>query len=76
MAKRQLDDFESLNEDQEFLPNDAADQAFWDEFWTRDTVDDEESPLVTITIKDQGTGEEKVLENVRLRFRNFKKIRD
>ena len=76
MAKRRLNDIDTSRDDRNFLPTDRADQAFWDEFWTRETSKNEESSLVTITIKDQETGEEKVLENVRLRFKSVKRLRE
>ena len=74
MAKRRFDDF-SKEDEHEFFASDAADQAFWDEFWRQENSRNEESSLVTITIKDQDTGEEKVVQNVRLRFRSMKVLR-
>ncbi|MCH7952217.1 hypothetical protein IH980_05780 [Patescibacteria group bacterium] len=76
MARRRFDDFRSDDDDfSEFFATDAADQAFWDEFWNRESVKDEEAPLVTITIRNEETGEERVVEKVRLRFRTLKKLR-
>ncbi len=76
MSKRRFDKFNFKEDDQEFLPVDAADQAFWDEFWTQEFSRNEETPLVTITIKNEETGEEKVLENVRLRFKSLERLKD
>ena len=76
MAKRRFDDFDFPEDDQDFFAADAADQAFWDEFWSQEHSKSEEAPLVTVTIRNQKTGEEKVVENVRLRFRSLQKLRD
>ena len=74
MAKGRFDDL--LKEDEKgFLASDAADQVFWDEFWKQENSKNLVEPLVTITITNQETGEEKVIENVRLRFKSMKVLR-
>lgn len=75
MAKRRFDDFTQDGETYEFYATDAADQAFWDEFWRQESLSEEDTPLVTITIRDEETGEERIIERVRLRFRSLKKLR-
>ena len=76
MAKRRFDDFNFDDDDvREFFATDAADQAFWDEFWKQEASKQEEAPLVTITVRNEETGEEKVIENIRLRFRTLKKLK-
>lgn len=74
MAKRRFDDLNLEHEEMDYIGSDPADRAFWDEFWNRENSKNIEDPLVTIVIRNQETGEEKVVENVRLRFRNFKKL--
>lgn len=76
MAKRRFDDF-YFDDDEaaEFFATDAADQAFWDEFWTQEYSKREDVPLVTITIRNEETGEERVIQNVRLRFRTMGKLK-
>jgi hypothetical protein len=76
MAKRRFDDFYFDDDDvREFFATDAADQAFWDEFWRQEASKQENDPMVTITIRNEETGEEKVIENVRLRFRTLRKLK-
>jgi hypothetical protein len=76
MAKKRFGGFHFDDDDaKEFVATDAADQAFWDEFWKQESSGQEDVPLVTITIRNEETGEEKVIENVRLRFRTLKKLR-
>jgi hypothetical protein len=75
MAKRRVDNIEQ-SDDEPFLPVDKADQAFWDEFWRQEYTRNEQAPLVTITITNEETGEERVIENVRLRFKNAVKMRE
>lgn len=77
MAKRHYDDlFSPEDEDvQEFFGADVADQAFWDEFWSLEEQREEYVPPVTITIRNEETGEERIIENVRLRFRTLRKLR-
>lgn len=74
MAKRKFDDF-SKKDDKDFLVSDVADQAFWDEFWRQENLKGDDCSLVTITVKNQETGEEKVIENVRLRFKSMEVLR-
>ena len=76
MAKRRFSDLTFSEEEEFFLTNDPADQAFWDEFWTQEASMNEDTPLVTITVRNEETGEERVLEHVRLRYRAMKKLRD
>lgn len=76
MAKRKFDDSHFDDEDVgDFFATDTADQAFWDEFWKQESSKHEDLPLVTITIRNEETGEERVIQNVRLRFRSLKKFR-
>jgi hypothetical protein len=75
MAKRRVSDIKHT-EDDAFLPTDTADQAFWDEFWHQEYSRSEEAPLVKITITNEETGEEKVIENVRLWFKNLNRMRE
>jgi hypothetical protein len=75
MSRRRFDDFKLEEDEKESLDSDPADRAFWDEFWKEEGSRDKEDPLVTIIIRNQETGEEKVVENVRLRFRSLKKLR-
>lgn len=76
MASRKSDDFFYKQEDLEEYASDAADKAFWDEFWLQENSKDGDEPMMTITIKNQETGEEKVVENVRLKFRSPKLLKD
>ncbi|OGY17784.1 MAG: hypothetical protein A2900_06085 [Candidatus Chisholmbacteria bacterium RIFCSPLOWO2_01_FULL_50_28] len=76
MAKRRFSDLTFSEEEEFFLTSDPADQAFWDEFWTQEASMNEDTPLVTITVRNEETGEERVLEHVRLRYRAMKKLRD
>ncbi len=76
MAKR-FKNIEILDqENREYRVTDAYDEAFWDEFWSLELKRSEEAPLVTVTIRDQETGDERVVKNVRLRFRVKKRLRD
>lgn len=75
MARRRFDNLRSDEDLADFLGTDPADQAFWDEFWKLESTRDEKAPLVTVKIFNQETGEERVIENVRLRFRTLKKLR-
>ncbi len=75
MAKRfKVEIFD--REQTEYQVSDVYDEAFWDQFWALESKKNSEDPLVTITIRDQTTGDEKVVDNVRLRFRAKKKLRD
>lgn len=72
---KRIDDFRfDEDEVQEFVGIDNADDAFWDEFARLEEERDEIAPLVSITIRNEETGEERVIENVRLRFRALKKL--
>ena len=76
MAKR-FEDIQISDQDKrEYHVTDAYDRAFWDQFWKLESQKNEEAPLVTITIKNQETGKEKVVKNVRLRFRSKSKLGD
>lgn len=75
MAKRRYEEQNPHEEGfQELFGADSADQAFWDEFWRLEASGDEEAPLVTITIRNEETGEERVIEKVRLRFRSSRRL--
>lgn len=77
MARRRYSDLMISEEEEfDFLASDPADQAFWDEFWTQEASKNEGTPMVTITVRNEETGEERVLEHVRLRYRAMKKLRD
>ena len=76
MSRHRVNDLSTKEDDYvDFSGSDAADQAFWDEFWTQEASTTEDVPLVTITIRNEETGEEKVIEKVRLQFRNSIKLR-
>ena len=75
MAKRRLDEV-STKDEGGIVASDAADQVFWDEFWRQENSKTDKGSLVTITIRNQETGEEKIVENVRLRFRSMRVLRD
>lgn len=76
MAKGKFEDFFNKREEVGKFAVDVADEAFWDEFWSQENKRyEEDEPLVTITITNQDTGEEKIIENVRLRFKSMKKLR-
>lgn len=76
MSKSQLKEFRGVEVKREIMEIDTADQAFWDEFWAQESGKSGAEPLFTITIKNQLTGEEKVVENVKLKFRNLKRLAD
>jgi len=75
MAKPTRDDF--LKDDLEELEwaADAADQAFWDEFWSLE--DSGQGDTYTIIVKNERTGEEQKIENVRFAGkRKVARVRD
>lgn len=76
MAKSKFGNFRFDEDSFDFSDSDFADQAFWDEFWRLETAGKEDAPLVTVNIRDQETGEEREIKNVRLKFRISTKLRD
>ncbi len=77
MARRRYSDLAFSEEEEfDFLASDPADRAFWDEFWMQEVSKSEKVPLVTVTIRNEETGEERVVKHVRLQYRAMRKLRD
>ena len=79
MARRRSHQVESLKlteDPYDYVVGDAGDAAFWDEFWLREELTDETGNQVTVVIRNEDTGEERVIGGLRLRLRSMRKIRE